>query len=384
MQYRKFGKLDWQVSALGFGTMRLPLKSADMADVDEDEAIRMIRYAIDHGVNYVDTAHPYHMGKSERVVGRALKGGYRQKVKLATKLTGWEIQTASDFDRFLDEQFESLQVDKIDFYLLHGLTKELWHKLRDLGVLKWAEGVMARGRIDYLGFSFHDVYDVFQEIVDYYDNWTFCQVMYNYIDIENQAGRRGVEYATSKDLAVVVMEPLRGGRLTSEPPPQVAEVWRSAPKKRSLADWGLSWLWNQPEISVVLSGMSTMEQVVENVAIAERSGPGTLTADEVALVDRAGKAYLDQIPIPCTSCGYCLPCPNGIEIPMIFRTYNDAVMFNDIESGRRFYRGRPPGSGERKLAGDCLECEQCLELCPQHIDIPEWMKKIHETLGSGT
>jgi len=380
VQYRKFGKLEWMVSVLGFGAMRLPLASEDPADVNEAETIRMIRYAIDHGVNYLDTAYMYHMGNSERVVGRALKDGYRDRVKLATKLPAVIIGAAEDFDRIFNEQLERLQIEKIDFYLLHGLFSQSWSKLQELGVLRWAESQMAKGRIEHLGFSFHDEYKVFKEIVDAYDNWTLAQVQYNYMDVDYQAGRRGVEYAANKGLAVVVMEPLRGGKLSKEPPESVARVWESASRKLRPVEWALKWVWNQPEISVALSGMSTMEQVVENVAIAGRSRPGMLTAGELKLIDRVREAYSSLTPIPCTDCKYCMPCPSGVEIPGIFQIYNDALIYDDIPTARFFY-----GAGfmlkEEQRADQCIECEECLEKCPQHIPIPDWLKKAHSLLA---
>jgi len=379
MQYLKFGKLDWKVSALGFGAMRLPLTDSNPASVDEPESIRMIRYAIDHGVNYLDTAYPYHSGQGERIVGRALQDGYRGKMKLATKLPARLVESAADFDRFLNEQIERLQT-RIDFYLLHGLNSHSWPKVRDLGVLRWAEGAIADGRFDRLGFSFHDNVDVFREIVDAYDNWTLCQIQYNYMDVDYQAGHSGLEYAASKGLAVVVMEPLRGGRLAKEPPERVARVWASAPRKRTPAEWGLLWVWNQPEVSITLSGMSTMEQVVENVAVAARSGPGTLTADEMALFNRVREAYRGLSPVPCTSCGYCMPCPNGVEIPSIFQIYNEAIMYDDPRTGRFRYRG-PNGLKEEQRADQCTECGDCMDACPQDIDIPEWLQKAHSMLG---
>ena len=379
MQYRKFGKLNWEVSVLGFGAMRLPLTNRDPASVDESEAIRMIRYAIDHGVNYLDTAYLYHVGRSEGIVGQALKDGYRERMKLATKLPARIVESAADFDRFLNEQLERLQT-KLDFYLLHGLNSHSWPKVRDLGVLRWAEGAMADGRFDHLGFSFHDEFDVFKEIVDAYDNWTLCQIQYNYMDVDYQAGRRGLEYAASKGLAVVVMEPLRGGRLAKEPPEQVAKVWAGAARKRSPAEWGLLWVWNQPEVSLALSGMSAMEQVVENVAVADRSGPGTLTIDELVLFDSVREAYHGLSPIPCTSCGYCMPCPNGVEIPSIFEIYNEAIMYDDPRTGRFRYRGTDEIKEEQR-ADQCTECGDCLEACPQQIPIPEWLQKAHELLG---
>jgi predicted aldo/keto reductase-like oxidoreductase len=205
MKYRKFGRLDWKVSALGFGAMRLPILNEDHSNIDEPEAIRMIRYAIDHGVNYIDSAWGYHGGNSEVIVGKALKDGYKEKVRVATKLPVPEVSSSADFDRLLNQQLKRLQNDRVDFYLLHGLHKAGWTKVRNLGVLKWAEGAMADGRIGYLGFSFHDSYEVFQEIIDAYDNWTLCQIQYNYMDEEIQAGTRGLEYAHKKELSVVVL-----------------------------------------------------------------------------------------------------------------------------------------------------------------------------------
>ena len=380
MQYRKFGRLDWQVSVLGFGVMRLPLTDRDPAHVDEPEAIRMIRYAFDHGVNYVDTAYPYHGGRSEGILGNALKDGYREKVKVATKLLVRLVEEYKDFDRYLNEQLERLQIKQIDFYLLHGLNGRSWPKVRDVGVLKWAEGAMADGRIGYLGFSFHDNFDVFKSIIDDYDNWILSQIQYNYMDVELQAGRRGLEYAAGKGLAAVIMEPLRGGRLGKVPPEAIVKLWESAPKKRTPADWALQWVWNQPEVAVALSGMSTMEQVVENIDSAESSGPNTLTADEAALVDRVREAFHAQKPVDCTNCGYCMPCPNGVEIPTIFTMYNGAIMYNDPGPARWAYRG-PEGLKEEQRADQCTECNECLEKCPQEIDIPDWLKKVHEFLG---
>jgi predicted aldo/keto reductase-like oxidoreductase len=376
MQYRRFGKLDWKVSALGFGCMRLPTKGQH-ENIDEPEATRMLRYAIDHGLNYVDTAYPYHGGNSERFVGRALKDGYREKVSLATKLPCWEVEASEDFDRFLNEQLEKLQTDHIDFYLLHALNEKIWHKVRDLDVLAWAEGAMADGRIGHLGFSFHDEYAVFKEIVDACD-WTFCQIQYNYMDIENQAGTHGLQYAASKGLAVVIMEPLLGGKLVNPPEP-VQELWDTAARKRSPADWALQWLWNQPQVSVVLSGMSTMEQVEQNIASADGSGVNVLTAEELALVEQVRKTYVELCPIPCTKCEYCMPCPNGVDIPRNFEAYNQGVMYDKPDRAREAYTG----IAEEARASACIQCRECEELCPQSIPISEWMPRVHEVLGEG-
>jgi predicted aldo/keto reductase-like oxidoreductase len=380
MQYRKFGKLDWEVSALGFGAMRLPVIDGNPANVDEPEATRMIRYAIDHGLNYIDTAYMYHSGKSEGIVGRILKDGYREKTKVATKLPVTRVGSYDDFDRLLNEQLERLQIEKVDFYLLHGLDKHDWRKARDLGVLRWAEGAMADGRFDHFGFSFHDDLETFKEIVDGYDNWTFCQIQYNYMDTDYQAGREGMEYAAGKGLGIIAMEPLRGGKLTGKPPEQITKVWDSAPNQRSAAEWGLMWVWNQPEVAMALSGMSTMEHVVENVSIAERSGPDILTPEELRFVGRLQASYRGLTPVLCTDCGYCIPCPEGVDIPRIFQIYNEAIMYDDPRTGRFRYRG-PNGLAEEQRADRCIECGECLDICPQEIPVPDWLKEAHALLG---
>jgi len=375
MQYRAFGRLDWQPSALGFGAMRLPVLDGDAGRIDEPEATRMLRYAIDHGVNYVDTAYGYHRGTSEAFLGRALQDGYRQRVRLATKLPCWLIETAADFDRYLDEQLQRLRTDSVDFYLLHALGGASWSKVRDLGVLDWAERAMADGRFGYLGFSFHDRYEVFQEIIDAYDGWTFCQIQYNYMDEEHQAGTRGLQYAASRGLAVVVMEPIRGGQLANAPA-VIQEIWESAPRRRTPAEWALQWVWDHPEVSLLLSGMSTIEQVQQNVASAGQSGPGTLTAQEMALIARARDRYQDLCPIPCTDCGYCQPCPNDVNIPRIFEIYNDAIMYGLHDRARRFYGWLK----EEQRADRCAQCGECEERCPQGIPIMEWLEEAQQFL----
>jgi predicted aldo/keto reductase-like oxidoreductase len=239
MQYRKFGKLDWNVSALGFGCMRLPVHNGDIGNIQEAEAIRMIRTAIDAGVNYVDTAYPYHNGMSEVVTGKALQDGYRDRVKLATKSPVWAIQSSADFDKFLNEQLGKLRTDRIDFYLLHALNNERWHQIiRKHDILKQAEAAIQDGRIGHLGFSFHDHYRTFPEIVDGYDHWTFCQIQYNYMDIDQQAGMKGLQYAAAKGLAVVVMEPLLGGKLANPPQP-IQAVFDSLTVKRSAVGFAM-------------------------------------------------------------------------------------------------------------------------------------------------
>ncbi|MFC2078624.1 aldo/keto reductase [Candidatus Bipolaricaulota bacterium] len=377
MQYRTFGKLDWQPSALGFGAMRLPILENDSGKINEELATRMIRTAIDSGVNYVDTAWPYHKEQSEPLVGRSLQDGYRDKVKLATKMPSWLIKESSDFDSHLNIQLERLQTDHIDFYLLHALNKTYWPALRDLGVFEWAEKAIADGRIGHLGFSFHDELSLFKEIVDAYD-WTFCQIMYNYMDVEFQAGREGLHHAASKGMAVVVMEPLRGGSLTRPAPAPVAELWLSAEKQRSQADWALQWLWHQPEVSLLLSGMSEMKHVEENLISAANSRIGSLTTDELELVDRVSKTYRSLSPIPCTDCKYCMPCPSGVAIPRIFSTFNSYKMYGDEEGAKRSYNQY---TKPENRADCCVECGQCEEACPQQIEIIDWLKQAHAFLA---
>ncbi len=384
MQYRNFGRLDWKASALGFGAMRLPRIDEDWGRIDEPEATRLIRYAIDHGLNYVDTAYPYHEGASESALGRILQEGYRQRVRIATKMPVWLVEAADDFDRYLAEQMARLQVDHVNFYLLHGLRNDWWSKVRDLGVLRWAERALSDGRIGHLGFSFHDEYEVFQEIVDATDLWSLCQIQLNYMDVEYQAGLRGLEYAAGKGLAVVIMEPLRGGQLVNRVPPAIQALWDEAARDgitqvRTPADWALQWLWSQPAVSVVLSGMNTLEQVVENVASADRARPGLLSREELAVIERVRVQYRRLCPVPCTACRYCMPCPGGVNIPAVFEVYAEAVMYEDEQRARVIYNN---WIQEEQRADRCTTCGQCLGKCPQGIDVPAWLKTAHDFLFS--
>ncbi|MCI2426430.1 aldo/keto reductase [Candidatus Acetothermia bacterium] len=372
MQYRTFGRLDWKPSALGFGAMRLPTIDGNSAKIDEKLATQMVRRAIDCGVNYIDTAWVYHQEKSEPLLGRALQDGYRKKVKLATKMPSWLIKASSDFDKYLDEQLKRLQTDQIDFYLLHALNKTYWSNLRDLGVLDWAEKAIADHRIGALGFSFHDQFSVFKEIIDAYD-WIFCMIMYNCIDVEFQAGRKGLHYAATNDVAVVIMEPLRGGLLAQPPPQTVTALWESAPITRSPTDWALQWLWDQPEVSLVLSGMSTMEHVEENIESANRSRIGLFSDEERTLVKRVRQAFRDLAPIPCTDCKYCLPCPANVNIPRIFTAYNNVMMHGKRNPANWSYIS----SFEGERADQCVACGKCEPVCPQQIRIIDWLKKVH-------
>ncbi len=376
MKFRSFGKIDWQPSALGFGCMRFPVHDDEPARIDEREAARMVEYAVERGVNYLDTAYPYHGGQSELFLGKILKNSLRDKVKIATKLPSWKIKEPADLDRYLNEQLRKLQVEQIDFYLLHALDEGKWEQLLKVDVLNWLEKAQSDGRIDRIGFSFHDQYPVFQKIVDGYQGWDFCQIQYNFMDLNYQAGAKGLRYAAEKDLGVIVMEPIRGGRLV-DPPDGVQQIWDQSPVQRTPADWALQWLWNQQEVSLVLSGMNTMQHVKENVASATKSGVGMLTSQELETVEKVRKEYQNLKIIPCTRCGYCMPCPHGVDIPRVLSIYNDLIMYQKPLKAKTEYNQYVPRTSR---ADFCQECGECEEKCPQDIEIASWMEKVDETL----
>jgi predicted aldo/keto reductase-like oxidoreductase len=397
MKYRKMGSLGWEVSALGFGAMRLPVDS--QSKLMEEEAIKMIRYAIDHGVNYIDTAYPYHGGQSEVIVGKALKDGYREKVHLATKSPLWLVRNSKGFDRALKRQIKRLETNP-DLYLFHGMNRNRFEKVKNLHLIENMEKARAEGLIKYIGFSFHDSFEVFKEILDYY-NWDCCQVQHNYLDVNYQAGTKGLKYAASKNIAVIIMEPIRGGKLAIaedqlEAKPEIKEVLDRSKVKRKMADWALQFVWNQPEVSVVLSGMSTMQQVIENVESADNSGINTLTEQELQTIRGLREAYRKFDVVPCTSCGYCLPCPNGVTIPTVLMFLNEMAYWG--ENGRArismFYNRmvKKPEELEARIVGGeetegsaclCIQCGECLDKCPQQIDIPEMMKKTNDLFEDG-
>jgi predicted aldo/keto reductase-like oxidoreductase len=406
MKYRKMGSLDWDVSVLGFGAMRLPTKQVKDEKtqetknvIEEREAIKMLRYAIDNGVNYVDTAYPYHGGESEVIVGKALKEGYREKVHLTTKLPMWMVKSTEDFDTFLNQQIERLQTNP-DIYLFHGLNKNRLEKIKELNLIEKMEQAKERGIIKHIGFSFHDKFEVFKEIIDFYD-WDCCQIQFNYLDIDYQAGTKGLEYAEAKNIAVIVMEPVRGGKLAIpddqlESRIEIKEVLEASKIKRKMADWALQFVWNHSEVSVVLSGMSTMQQVTENIDSANSSSVDSLTDDELDTISDLRKAYDKYLVVPCTNCEYCLPCPNDVSIPSVFRLLNEVAYWG--ESGRQritfFYNymiKTQEDIEERKSKGEeisgaatlCIQCGECLEKCPQQIEIPDFMEKANEIFENG-
>jgi predicted aldo/keto reductase-like oxidoreductase len=369
MQYRRLGNTGVELSALGFGTMRFPMNGDQ---VDEKAAVHMLRSAIDSGVNYVDTAYLYHEGESEVITGKALGEGYRDKTFLATKSPLWIVEKPEDFDRYLEDQLKKLNTDHIDFYLLHNLRKEYWQtKVLGFNLFERAQEAKKAGKVGYVGFSFHDDFDTFKTVVDYYP-WDFCQIQLNYMDIAYQAGLGGLKYAAKKGLGVVIMEPLKGGNLAVVPP-AVQEVFDRAENKRTPVGWALDYLWDMPEVSTVLSGMSSQAQAEENIIYAARSRTGCLNTEEKKIIAEAQKAFKKITAIPCTACNYCMPCPNKIAIPYSFTAYNDYHMGN-TERAKRYYSDVLWRFG--KLPAECTACKECEKLCPQGLKISSLLAEV--------
>ena len=385
METRTFGKTGMQVSPLGFGVMRLPMKdggktvnSNTIDQVDVETSIKMIHDAIEAGVNYFDTAYNYIGGSSERILGQALQGGLREKVCVATKSPAWLYKAPEDFDRFLDEQLERLQTTYIDNYLLHSMNGGSWKKTVRNNAIEGMQRAKASGKVRNIGFSFHDDLELFEEILNAAE-WDFCQIQLNYYDQDYQAGLKGMRMAAERGLAVVVMEPLRGGLLVNLPK-EAQAAFADSGYGRSNVEWALDWLWNMPEVSCVLSGMSTPEQLQQNVGFAQKAKSGMLSAEEQAVIAKAKAALDARAAVPCTGCNYCVDmCPNKIAIPYNFRAYNMGALYDDMELAKDFYQNEVSSYGRR--ADSCTSCGSCEEICPQHISISEWMPKVDELLG---
>lgn len=385
METRAFGNTGMEVSPLGFGVMRLPMKgggktvnSNTIDQVDVETSIQMIHDAIDGGINYFDTAYNYIGGYSERILGQALQGGLREKVCIATKSPAWLYKAPEDFDRFLQEQLERLQTTYIDNYLLHSMNGGSWKKTVRNNAIDGMVRAKASGKVRNIGFSFHDDLELFEEILNAAD-WDFCQIQLNYYDQDYQAGLKGMRMAAERGLAVVVMEPLRGGLLVNLPKEAQAAFDESG-YARSNVEWALDWLWNMPEVSCVLSGMSTPEQLQQNMGYAAKAKPGMLSAEEQQIIARAKAALDARAAIPCTGCNYCVDlCPNKIAIPYNFRAYNMGVLYDDMELAKDFYRNEVTSYGRR--ADSCISCGSCEEICPQYIAISDWLPKVDELLG---
>ena len=384
MRYRKLGKTNLDVSILGFGAMRLPMAGnhGPMAGfdpnvpIDEIEATKMINHALEHGVNYFDTAYGYHGGKSEAFLGKVLRQ-YRTKVLIATKLPVWNLEKPEDMEKILNEQLTRLDTDYLDFYLVHGLGANTWPKAKGLDVLKFLDGLRASGRIRYAGFSFHDDIKVFKDIIGSYD-WDMCQIQYNFYDQNYQAGKEGLAYAASRGIGVVVMEPLRGGKLVDKIPQAIQALWDGAPVKRSPAEWAMRWVWNHPEVSTALTGASSLAQLKDHTGIIKDAEPGSLTSEELSVFSQVQAAYRKMLKVDCTACAYCMPCPSGVNIPQNFQLYNDTFLFPNPEMNAFFYNHML--NPEQRGSG-CSECLECVEKCPQKIDIPKELKNVHQKLG---
>ncbi|MBP5082614.1 MAG: aldo/keto reductase [Methanomicrobium sp.] len=374
MLYRINPKTGDKFSALGFGAMRLPL-NAD-GSINEESASEIVHKLIDAGVNYIDTAYDYHFGESETFLGRALAGGYRDKVFLATKLPSWHVEKTEDMEKILDEQLKRLNTDRIDYYMLIALSESRWEKLFNLGVLDFLAAEKSRGRIRHVGFSFHGTFELFKKIIDSYD-WDLCQIQYNYLDEKFQAGSKGLEYAAKKGIGVSVMMPLRGGHLADRMPADIAGIFKESPASRSPADWGYRWVLNHPEVTVVLSGMNSMEQVEANLKTASETAASSMTYKELELIGKVAGELRKRMKIGCTNCGYCLPCPNGVDIPSCFTYYNNSFLFDDYDTANFYYHSmlgaESNGCG---AASNCLNCGECLESCPQGIDIPKQLEAV--------
>lgn len=368
MEQRKAG-----LSILGFGCMRFP-KNGNSVDMEETE--KEILYAIEQGINYFDTAYIYK--GNEEVLGTILeKNQIREQVKIATKLPHYMIKSVEGLEKSFQEQLRRLKTTYVDNYLMHMLPDvHIWNKLVRMGVLDWALEKKASGQIRNLGFSYHGNTRQFIELIDAYE-WDFCQVQYNYMDEFSQAGRDGVRHAASKGIPVIIMEPLRGGRLVNNLPPKAEEIFAKAKPKRSPAEWGLRWLWNQPEVSCILSGMNSMEMLEENIRIANSVKMNELTDADMQMYEEVKAAINDKIKVGCTGCGYCMLCPAGVDIPGSFRCYN--VRYTDnFFTGMREYLMCTTFRSERTNASLCKKCGKCERHCPQGIPIREKLEEVQK------
>ena len=371
MFYRKMGKLNEEISLLGLGAMRLPTNSEGR--IDQAASIAMIRKAIDSGINYVDTAFTY--PGSEKIVGAALKDGYRDKTYIADKLPPWLIRSEEDKESLFNKSLERLDVDYIDFFLVHNLNKGNWKKTQKWDLINFLDQKKQEGKIRHLGFSFHGDTELFKEIVDAYD-WDFCQIQMNFMDKNSQAGLEGLDYAYDKGLGIIVMEPLKGGRLTTSIPPTVQELWDSAESDKSPAEWSFKWLMSNPKISLVLSGASSEEQLEDSIRIFSDESNTAITAEEEALLDEISAEYSRLIKYPCTGCGYCMTCPQKIDIPTTLGYFNDWNAFDKPSNVKFEYDGWMV-----KHASDCVDCHACEEKCPQSLPIAQAMKEAAESFG---
>ena len=373
------GETGEKVSILGFGCMRLPTDGKN-GHIDRKRATPLLDFALDSGVNYLDTAYSYHGvdiregGDSEIFLGEYLNEHNRDEIYLSTKLPSWLIEKKEDMERLLNLQLERLQTDYIDFYLIHSVKERNWSQLEELGLLDFLDAAVADGRIRYTGFSTHDGTELFKDVVDSY-NWDMCLIQYNYLDENIQAGSEGLKYAARRNMGIAIMEPLKGGVLGKYTPPEVSQIWENAPIKRTPAEWAFRYLWNHPEISTVLSGMNDMKHLVENLFTAEEGLPDSLSPEEIRIMDEVKEAYQDKIEVECSACGYCMPCPNGVNIPECLNYLNQAAMLNDASNIYGQYHFM---LNDEEKADNCIGCGVCEELCTQKLPIRDKMKLVKE------
>ena len=374
MQYRN-DQTGRPISLLGYGCMRFTRKGAG---IDLEKAEREVLAAIGAGVNYFDTAYIY--PGSEAALGEILDRNHcRDQVRIATKLPQYLVRGKGDFERYFAEELRRLRTDHVDFYLMHMLTDvESWHKLEAAGVREWLDAKRAAGQIGQVGFSFHGNTEMFKKLLEVYP-WNFCQIQYNYLDEHSQAGRAGLEAAAAKGLPVIIMEPLRGGKLVNLLPPEAKRLFAESPRGWTPAEWALRWLWDQPAVTCVLSGMNDLEMIEENCRIADEVQPGALTKEDFALLGRGKTAIQQRVKAPCTGCGYCMPCPKGVDIPGAFRCYNE--MFTEHKrTGRREYWQVVGLRKEPAFATQCVGCGKCESHCPQHLPIRALLKEADRAL----
>lgn len=373
MEYRKFEKLGVSPSLLGFGCMRFP-QNTD-GTINEKEAQKLLDTAIKAGVNYIDTAYPYHNGESEPFLGRTLKKYPRESFYLATKLPMWDIKTSEDVKKIFYKQLERLQTDYVDFYLIHCLDKEKWQQVLDLGVIPFLEDMKQQGKIRFLGFSFHDDFDTFKKILTYRD-WDFCQIQYNYMDRDIQAGDRGYELARKMGIPMIVMEPVKGGMLSGLPK-EAQAILEEADPERSPASWALRWVGSHPGVKLVLSGMSSEEQLEDNIRTFSPFVP--LGTQEEEVIGQAAKAIRARLKNSCTACRYCMPCPAGVDIPGNFAIWNEGAMYDIEEKARKAFKEKQEAGAD---AGLCIQCGKCEKVCPQGIGIRKDLAAVVKDLSA--
>jgi predicted aldo/keto reductase-like oxidoreductase len=378
LKYRRFGSLGWESSILGFGTARLPLSESVPTHIASKASIEMIRYAINSGINYLDLGYPYDMSRQEWVAGiirEALLDGYRERIKVAVTLPSHLLHSTADFDLYLDRQLNWLQTGRTSFCLFGRLNRYNWPILQKLGAQSWAQAAIADGRIDAIGFSFHDHFQALRNVLSAYDGWSLCQFQFSYMDIDHDPGIGGIKYAANKGLAVVVTEPLRSGRLAKEPPDPVGKIWGGLLEGFNLAEWGMRFVWNYPEVTTAIRDFCSIHEVAENADIAHRTESNSLSVQDELLINNVRDEYRKLGRIRCSSCRPCMPCPEGIDVPRIFELYNDAFIYEDIETARSLYRS------ELHRADRCNRCMDCEKRCTRKLDIVVRLEQAHKLLA---